>query len=161
MKKVLFALISSLMALIVSADAPAAQKAPVFSTKAAIVGEKTTFKAGEKIAVKIVCSYPEGTHEVGSWRAFAYLRDIPEGFEKMPGFKVKADRDPKWSAVETNQGYWFKTKQRKNKEFLVELDTKGWPEGDYRLGIRNTFQPIVKDEKYIYRSGSISFSLEK
>ena len=135
--------------------------APVFKTESAITIDKKTFKPGDKIPVKIVCTCPAETHQVGSWRVVAYLRDIPEGFEKLPKFKVFHQKDPKWSWVETDQGYWFKPQQRKNRKFNVTIDTTGWPEGDYRININNCFQPIVKGEKFIYRAGSISCTIEK
>ena len=134
---------------------------PVFKVKTSIIGGKTIFKCGDKIPLKIICTYPSETHQAGSWRLFAYLPDIPEDFEKMPNFKVTLRKDKRWSSVDTKQGFWFPAKQRKNKEFQVMVDTRGWPEGDYRLNINITFQPIAKGEKYIYRAGRFSFTLEK
>lgn len=161
MKKTALLLTLSLLTGSMSMFAQQKPNTPVFKTEAALTIDKKTFKPGDKIPLKIVCTYPAETHQVGSWRAVAYLRDIPEGFEKMPKFKVFPQKDPKWSWVETNQGRWFPAKQRKNKEFQVTIDTKGWPEGDYRMNINNCFQPIVKGEKFIYRASPISFTLEK
>ncbi len=135
--------------------------APVFKVETSITVDKTVFKPGDKIPLKIVCTYPSETHQAGSWRLFAYLPDIPEDFEKMPNFKVNLKKDKRWSSVDPKQGFWFPAKQRKNKEFQVTVDTRGWPEGDYRMNINITFQPIAKGEKYIYRAGRFSFTLEK
>ena len=135
--------------------------APVFKVETSITVDRTVFKPGDKIPLKIVCTYPSETHQAGSWRLFAYLPEVPEEFEKMPGLKITRRKDKRWSSVDTKQGFWFPAKQRKNKEFQVMVDTKGWPEGDYRLNINITFQPIAKGEKYIYRAGRFSFTLEK
>ena len=155
--------ILTLVLLFGSLAASARQKAnaPIFKTETSIIGDKTVFKCGEKIPLKIVCTYPSETHQAGSWRLFAYLPDIPEDFEKMPNFEVTLRKDKRWSSVDTKQGFWFPAKQRKNKEFQVTIDTKDWPEGDYRLNINITFQPIAKGEKYFYRAGRFSFTLEK
>ena len=135
--------------------------APVFKVETSIIGGKTIFKCGGKIPLKIVCTYPSETHQAGSWRLFAYLPGIPEDFEKMPDFKVTLRKDKRWSSVDTKQGFWFPAKLRKNKEFQVMIDTRGWPEGDYGMNINITFQPIAKGEKYIYRAGQFVFTLEK
>ena len=134
---------------------------PFFKVETAIAIDRKTFKPGEKIPLKIVCTYPTETHQVGSWRLFAYLPDVPEDFEKTPDIKVTRRKDARWSSADAKQGYWFPTKQRKNKEFQVTIDTKGWPEGDYRMNIQITFQPTVKGEKYLYRAGNFSFTIEK
>jgi len=158
MKKTLLLLVSMLFCCGIAASAEPSKD---FAVKATILSEgKTVFKPGDKIPLKLVCEYPAETHQVGSWRAAAYLRDIPEGFEKLPGFKLKPQRDPKWSAVDTDQGKWFPVKLRRDREFQVELNTKGWPEGDYRMMIRITFQPLDKAGKFVYRAGYITFSLE-
>ena len=161
MKKVNFLLTFILLTCGMTMSAQQKTNAPVFKTETSITGGKRVFKPGDKIPLKIVCTYPSETHQAGSWRLFAYLPDIPEDFEKMPNFKVTRRKDKRWSSVDTKQGYWFKTKQRKNKEFQVTIDTQGWPEGDYRMNINIAFQPVVKGEKYFYRAGRFSFTLEK
>ncbi|MBR4666515.1 MAG: hypothetical protein IKO93_21790, partial [Lentisphaeria bacterium] len=62
------------------------------------------------------------------------------------GLKITRRKDKRWSSIDGKQGYWFRDKFRKNKEFQVTVDTTGWPEGDYRMNIQITFQPIVKGE---------------
>ena len=153
----LFALLACGMAV----SAQQNQSAPVFKVETSITAGKTVFKPGDKIPLKIVCTYPSETHQAGSWRLFAYLPDVPEEFEKMPGLKITRRKDKRWSSVDGKQGYWFRDKLRKNKEFQVTVDTKGWPEGDYRMNIQITFQPTVKGGKYLYRAGNFSFTIEK
>lgn len=158
MKKTLLLLVSALFCCGIAASAEPSKD---FAVKATILSEgKTVFKPGDKIPLKLVCECPSETHQVGSWRAFAYLRDIPEGFEKMPGFKLKPHRDPKWSSVHTDQGRWFPVKLRSDKEFQIVLNTAGWPEGDYQMRIGITFMPLDKAGKFIYRAAPITFSLE-
>ena len=135
--------------------------APVFKVETSITVDKKVFKPGDKIPLKIVCTYPSETHQAGSWRLFAYLPEVPEEFEKMPGLKITRRKDKRWSSIDGKQGYWFKDKLRKNREFQVTVDTTGWPEGDYRMNIQITFQPIVKGGKYLYRAGKFAFTLEK
>ena len=135
--------------------------APVFKVETSITVDRTVFKRGDKIPLKVVCTYPSETHQAGSWHLFAYLPDVPEEFEKMPGLKINRRKDKRWSSVDGKQGYWFRDKLRKNKEFQVTVDTKDWPEGDYRMNIQITFQPTVKGEKYLYRAGNFSFTIEK
>lgn len=160
MKKTLLLLASFLMTCGIVAFAEETQKKTDFTVKATVLTEeKTAFKPGDKIPLKIVLTYPE-THLAGAWDAVAYLRDVPEGFEKLPGFKIRTSKDPKWSSVETNQGRWFPTKSQKDKEFQMTLNTAGWPEGDYKLRIMITFKPLEKNGKFIYRHGYISFTLE-
>ena len=161
MKKACLLLILGLLTGGISVSAQQKANAPVFKVETSILGGKTIFKCGDKIPLKIVCTYPSETHQAGSWRLFAYLPDIPEDFENMPKFKVTLRKDKRWSSVDAKQGYWFPAKQRRNKEFQVMIDTKGWPEGDYRLNINITFQPLAKGEKYIYRAGHFVFTLEK
>ena len=61
---------------------------PLFAVKATMQTEgETIFKTGVIIPLKLVLNCPE-THQAGSWRAVAYLRDIPKDFEKRPGFSV-------------------------------------------------------------------------
>lgn len=153
-----------LLALLTCGMAISAQQkpdAPVFKVETSITIDKKVFKPGDKIPLKIVCTYPSETHQAGSWRLFAYLPEVPEEFEKMPNFKVTHRKDKRWSSVDAKQGFWFPAKQRKNKEFQVTIDTQGWPEGDYRMNIQITFQPVVKGEKYLYRAGKFVFTLEK
>ena len=134
---------------------------PVFKAETTVAVDRTIFKPGEKIPLKIVCLCPEGTHQVGSWSLGAYLTDIPEGFEKIPGFVIRPNKDPRWSYVDVKQGCWFGFAQRKKREFQVEIDTTGWPEGDYRMNVNITFQPIVAGETFIYRAGAFTFTIEK
>jgi len=135
-------------------------EAPLFAVKATMLTEgETIFKTGVIIPLKLVLTCPE-THQAGSWRAVAYLRDIPKDFEKRPGFTVNQNRDPKWSFMETDQGYWFPVDLRKNKEFEVTINTEGWPAGDYRMSIRITFQPLEQEGEFIYRNSPITFTLE-
>ncbi|MBO4490181.1 MAG: hypothetical protein J5944_02345 [Lentisphaeria bacterium] len=163
MKKAKSILTAAFLACVIGVFAQQTKKTdgPVFKAETTITVDKTTFKPGEKIPLKIVCTYPEDTHQVGSWRLVAYLTDIPGGFEKMPGFEIKPHKDPRWSYVETKQGYWFKLAQRKNKEFEVGIDTTNWPEGDYRMSTNITFQSIIPEEDFIYRAGMFTFTIEK
>ena len=111
------ALFLSLALLLTSGMAMFAQQKPdkpVFKVETSIAIDRKTFKPGEKIPLKIVCTYPAETYQVGSWRVFAYLPDIPEGFAQMPGFKVTKRKDPRWSSVDVKQGAWFHTGLRKN-----------------------------------------------
>jgi len=161
MKKACLLLILGLLAGGMAVSAQQKANAPVFKVETSIIGGKTIFKCGDKITLKIVCTYPSETHQAGSWRLFAYLPEIPEEFEKVPGLKITRRKDKRWSSIDGKQGYWFRDKLRKNKEFQVTVDTTGWPEGDYRMNIQITFQPIVKGEKYLYRAGKFAFTLEK
>ena len=157
-------LFSALLLLLIGSVTLSAQQKPdkpVFKAETAIAIDRKTFNPGEKIPVKIICTYPAETYQVGSWRLFAYLPDIPEGFAQMPGFKVIKRKDPRWSSVDVKQGAWFHTQLRKNKEFKVEINTANWPEGDYRMNINICFQPLVKGEKYEYHTGTLSFTIEK
>ena len=161
MKKTSLLLLFALLAGGMAVSAQQKTDAPVFKVETSITVDKTVFKPGDKIPLKVVCTYPSETHQAGSWHLFAYLPDIPEEFETMPGLKINRRKDKRWSSVDTKQGYWFKSNQRKNKEFQVTIDTKGWPEGDYRMNIQITFKPVVKGGQYLYRAGKFSFTLEE
>jgi len=96
MKKAKSILTAAFLACVIGVFAQQTKKTdgPVFKAETTITVDKMTFKPGEKIPLKIVCTYPEDTHQVGSWRLVAYLTDIPGGFEKMPGFEIKPHKDP-------------------------------------------------------------------
>ena len=66
MKKTSLLLLFALLACGMAVSAQQKTDAPVFKVETAITVDKTVFKPGDKIPLKIVCTYPSETHQAGS-----------------------------------------------------------------------------------------------
>ena len=123
--------------------------------KTLLKGEKQIFSPGEKVPFVIDCVLPKDL-TLAAWTAFAYEKSVPQSFASA--LKLKATgKDPRWRMIRFMKWQWAANA----KEGVI--DTKKWPEGDYRITIcvliRKTDKREDKTDRYLERN--IEFTLEK
>ena len=153
MKK-LITLIALLGAVVMFGQTPAP-----FSVKTTLAGEKTSFKPGDEIPIKLEWKCPEG-YRLAGWGANAYIRNVPADFAKSLNLKISG-KDPKWQTAPFHKWTWIP--KGREKDTVSFKTTEKWPEGDYQISIEVLFReidkPNVKTDKY--KASPIVFSIEK
>ena len=96
--------------------------------------EPNVVKSGESF--KITAKFSTGVdEEVGAYALHAYVPDVPEKCKDM-GWKLRETKPARYNSYTIIPWKWFKRMSGENLSISFTLNTKSWPEGDYRLRLK-------------------------
>lgn len=112
--------------------------------------EPTVAPVGTKLVVSPAFDLPAG-EVFKAWNICAYCRDVPPAFAARYADRTNAKGGKRWASFGIRDYVWTKEKPAS-----LDLDTAGWPAGDYSL----RFQYYAKkDGKDVYASRNFGFTL--
>lgn len=89
-----------------------------------------------------------------AWRLAAYVSHVPAAFRERFADKIRENKsEPQFSTIELVPYTWTSEPPP-----VIEVDTKDWPVGDYRLTLHTI---LARDGKEIYPQKGLSFTLRE
>ena len=133
----------------------AAPALPFKEFKAEAVPAK--FTAGTPVEITVKMELKEGV-SFQAYRLFCYQPNVPTAFFERPGLKIKKNKEKRYTSASIQPWKWF-SKLPTSGSFTFNLDTTGWPEGDYSISLQGIFRN--PDQKNLYRSTAVNFTITK
>lgn len=147
--------IMSLFLIFCAAAVPAGPSLPFKEFKAEAVPAQ--FKAGTPVKITVKLEAADG-FSLRASRLFCYQSNVPAAFFERPGLKITKSKEKEYTSAAIQPWKWF-GQAISSGPFTLNLDTKGWPEGDYSICLQGIFRG--PDKKDLYRSTDVNFSITK